>query len=244
VTPSPVKATALELGLPTSERVDSVLDADVDLGVVVAYGRLIIPPVLGAVGLANLHFSLLPRWRGAAPVERAILAGDTVTGVSLMELEAELDAGPLYATVELEIGADETAAELTGRLADLGASLLVAQLDVGLGEPVPQVGEPTYAAKIEPAEHHLDWSRPAETLHRVIRLGRAWTTWRGRRLLVLAATEVGPTSLDPGVLEGVVVGTGDGGLALAVVQPEGRAAIPAADWCRGARPQPGERMGT
>lgn len=242
--PSPVKAAAEALSLAVSHDVGDAVAAGADLGVVVAYGRIIRPPVLGTLPLVNVHFSLLPRWRGAAPVERAILAGDPVTGVCLMELEAGLDTGPVYGRVETEIGADETAAALTGRLADLGADLLIASLTAGLGEPQPQTGEVTYAAKLEPVDLALDWGRPAVDLDRVVRVGRAWTTWRGKRLLVWVAqpsAEVagGP----PGTVHVTMVATGTGSLRLVRVQPEGRAVLDAEAWVRGARPTPGERLG-
>ena len=241
--PSAVKAAALAVGIPVTERVDDVLEADVELGVVVAFGRLIKPHVLERVRMVNVHFSLLPRWRGAAPVERAILAGDTETGVCLMALEEGLDTGPVYDRRRVAIGPDESAAELRERLVQVGTELLVERLRSGLGQPVPQTGEVTYAAKIEPHELRLDWSRPAVEVHRVVRLGRAWTTFRGRRLRVLRATlaESGPA---PGALDGLVVGAGDGkGLLLVEVQPEGKGPLPAPAWRNGARPRPGERMG-
>jgi methionyl-tRNA formyltransferase len=239
-----VRAVATDLGLPVTERVDDVLDADVSLGVVVAFGRLIKPHVLARVPMVNLHFSLLPRWRGAAPVERAVLAGDTETGVCVMAVEEGLDTGGVYAVERLAIGDEETADELRGRLVTVGTRLLVETLRRGLGEPVPQSGQPTYAAKLEPEELHLDWSRPALELHRVVRLGRAWTTFRGRRLRVLRARRVAAASGAPGELEGLVVAAGDGaGLELVEVQPEGRGPRPAAAWANGARPQPGERLG-
>lgn len=245
--PSPVKATALELGLPVTSRPDEVLDAHVELGVVVAFGRLIKPPLLGAVPLVNVHFSLLPRWRGAAPVERAILAGDTETGVCLMELDEGLDTGGVYACEQVRIGADETAGELRDVLSETGARLLVERLTgglAGLGEARPQVGTPTYAAKIEPADLRLDWQRPAQELHRVVRAGRAWTLWRGRRLLVLRARpEPAQPGLAPGEIDGERVGTGAGILRLVQVQPEGRPPMAAADWARGARTRPGETLG-
>ncbi|MBA2437750.1 MAG: methionyl-tRNA formyltransferase, partial [Acidimicrobiia bacterium] len=124
-TPTPVKATALDLGLPVSERVDDVIGAGADLGVVVAYGRLIRPPVLAALDFVNLHFSLLPRWRGAAPVERAIFAGDHETGVCVMGLEEGLDTGPVYGCEHLAIGPHESADELRSRLVAAGSDLLV-----------------------------------------------------------------------------------------------------------------------
>ena len=243
--PSPVKAAALALGLPVTDRVDDVIDVGAELGVVVAYGRLIRPHVLAAVPMVNMHFSLLPRWRGAAPVERAILAGDEVTGVCIMALEEGLDTGPVYARLETPIGPEQTADELRAELAAGATRLLLDLLRHGLPEPRPQEGEPTYAAKLEPAEHHLDWSRPATELHRVVRLGSAWTTFRGRRLKVLRARVApAPEGLEVGVLdpEGLRVGTGDGALELVEVQPEGKAVQRAVDWRHGARPRAGERF--
>ncbi|MFN2609202.1 MAG: methionyl-tRNA formyltransferase [Acidimicrobiales bacterium] len=243
--PSPVKAAAAELGLPTTERVDDVVDAGADLGVVVAYGRLVRPHVLAALPLVNVHFSLLPRWRGAAPVERAILAGDAVTGVCIMALEEGLDTGPVYACDELPVGPDDTADEVRTALADRGTALLLELLAGGLPRPRPQEGEPTYAAKLDPAEHRLAWERPAAELHRVVRLGSAWTTFRGARLKVGRARLAGGDAPPPGVVDPVrlVVGTGDGGLELVEVQPEGRPAQAATAWRNGARLAPGERLG-
>ncbi len=246
--PTPVKAAALALGLAVSDEVDHVVAVGADLGVVVAYGRLIRPPVLARLDLVNLHFSLLPRWRGAAPVERAILAGDDETGVCVMGLEEGLDTGPVHACERVPIGPDETADELRARLVARGSELLVRTLSAGLGAPAPQVGEPTYAAKLDPAELHLDWSRPALELHRLVRVGGAWTTFRGRRLKVrrtrlLSVDPSEPGPLAPGVLEGIRVGTGGGELELVEVQPEGRAAQAGTAWRNGARPLPGERLG-
>ncbi len=244
--PTPVKAAASRLGLPVSDRVDDVLAVEADLGVVVAYGRLVRPHVLAELELVNLHFSLLPRWRGAAPVERAILAGDDETGVCLMRLEEGLDTGPVYGCQRLVIRPDETASELRRRLVARGAALLVDALGAGLGDPLPQEGEPTYAAKIDPAELHLDWSRPAVELARLVRLEQAWTTFRGRRLKVLRAAlpEAGVAAeLAPGEIDGVVVGTGHGALELVVLQPEGKAPQPAEAWRHGARPARHERLG-
>ena len=244
--PSPVKAVALELGLPVATRAEDVLAVGAKLGVVVAYGRIIKNEVLDRLPLVNAHFSLLPRWRGAAPVERAILAGDTVTGVCLMAIDEGLDTGPVYRCEQVEIGTEQTAAELRLELSKLGASMLLAALADGLGTPVPQQGAPTYAQKIEPADLFLDWHRPAAELHRVVRLGRAWTTWRGRRLLVLGARVTGTPAgeLAPGQLQGDVVVTGEGGLRLLTVQPEGRGPMASADWVRGARPRPEEGVGS
>ncbi len=243
---TPVKIAALELGLPVSDRVDDILAAGADLGVVVAYGRLIRPHVLERLDLVNLHFSLLPRWRGAAPVERAILAGDEETGVCLMGLEEGLDTGPVYACERVAIGPEETADELRSRLVALGSDLLVTALQAGLGEARPQAGTPTYAAKLESGELRLDWTRPAVELHRLVRLGGAWTTFRGRRLKVRRARLVPPgegADLAPGVLDDTRVGAGAGSLELVEVQPEGKAPQAVAAWRNGARPVAGERLG-
>ncbi len=242
--PSPVKAAALELELPVTDRVDDLLDAGAELGVVVAYGRLIKPHVLAVLPMVNLHFSLLPRWRGAAPVERAILAGDSMTGVCVMALEEGLDTGPVYACEERAIGEEETLDEVRSALTATGTRMLVDLLAAGLPEPRAQVGEPTYAAKIEPEEHHLDWARTAMELHRVVRLGSAWTTFRDRRLRVLRARVTPGSELAPGELDvaGLRVGTGDGALELLDVQPEGKGPQPATSWRNGARLQAGDRL--
>ena len=242
--PSPVKAAALELGLPVTERVDDLLDAGAELGVVVAFGRLIRPHVLAVLPMVNIHFSLLPRWRGAAPVERAILAGDPVTGVCIMALEEGLDTGPVYACEERAIGEEETLEELRTALTAIGTRMLVDLLRAGLPEPRPQQGEATYAAKIEPEDHHLDWARPAVELHRVIRLGHAWTTFRDRRLRVAKAHLAGRSDLAPGEVDPrtMRVGTGDGALELVEVQPEGKGPQQAASWRNGARLRPGDHF--
>lgn len=251
--PTPVKQAALALGLPVSERVQDAADVGAELGVVVAFGRLIKSDVLSRLPMVNMHFSLLPRWRGAAPVERAVLEGDTETGVCLMALEEGLDTGPVYAARRVRIGEDETVEELRARLVSEGTQMLLEGLVNGLsslGEPVPQVGEPTYAAKLDPSELMLDWSLPAARLQRVVRVGRAWTTFRGRRLLVRRSTVVeapaaaggGPPV--PGELHGSLVVAGEGVLELLEVQLEGRPVSSGRDWVRGARPRPGERLGT
>ncbi len=247
--PSPVKAAALDLGLTVTSDLAALGGAGAELGVVVAFGRIIPANLLEALPMVNLHFSLLPRWRGAAPVERAILAGDPVTGVCVMAVAEGLDTGDVYARVEVPVG-DASLDQLRARLVAQGSALLVDLLADGPGglpEPVPQVGEPTYADKIRPAELELDWARPAAELARVVRLGRAHTLFRGRRLGVLAARDLGaaPAGGDgpPGTLLGDGVRTGGGLLALERVQPEGRRPMAAADWVRGVRPEPGERLG-
>lgn len=239
--PSPVKAAALDLGLEVAHDLTPLTELDVDLGVVVAYGRIIPTSLLQRIPMVNIHFSLLPRWRGAAPVERAILAGDQRTGVCLMEVAKGLDEGGIYATAEVDIEPDEQATALRARLADIGADLLVKHLRAGLGPAEPQVGEPTYASKLERDEFRLDFTRPAVEAHRTIRLGRAWTTFRGQRLAILDA-RLAAGSGEPGRLDGDLVTTPDGSLRLIEVKPEGRRAQAVADWLNGAQPQPGETL--
>lgn len=255
-TPSPVKQAALDAGLPVTDRVDDLLEAEADLGVVVAFGRLIRPHVLHRLPMVNLHYSLLPRWRGAAPVERAILAGDERTGVDLMVVEEGLDTGGIYDRVEVEIGPDETAAELRARLTEAGTRLLLDNLARGLGEPSPQRGEPTYAAKIDPDELEIDWSRPAVEVHRLVRVGGAWTTVRGKRLKIWRTTldreasgEAGGRAPERSAGGGgdatLAVPAGDGIVHLVEVQPEGGRRMPAADWANGVRWDPArDRMGS
>jgi methionyl-tRNA formyltransferase len=263
LSPSPVKKAALDLGLPVSDALDDVVAAGAELAVVVAYGRIVPQRVLDVVPMINVHFSLLPRWRGAAPVERAILAGDDVTGVCVMRLEAGLDTGPVLATTRLAIGPDEHSSALMTRLSEAGAALLVDVLAGGvaaLGDGQVQEGEPTYAAKLDPEEFRLDWTLPAVELQRVIRLDRAWTTFRGERLRVLAAglltddtddtggTGEADTVAPPGSIDDnggdLVVRCGSGSLALREVQPAGKRPMAAADWRRGVRAVPGEFRGT
>lgn len=233
LSPSPVKAAALELGLPVSHSVDDVLGRDIELGVVVAFGQLIKPHVLTEVPMVNMHFSLLPRWRGAAPVERALLAGDTETGVCLMQLEEGLDTGPIYDTVRLPIAATATADDLRRDLVAIGTDQLVRCLAAPLAQPVPQQGEPLYAAKIRPEELRIDWSQPAEHINRLVRLGGAWTTFREKRLKVLAVSsgESEDDAWERSAEQPLP------GLRLVTVQPEGKGPMPYADFARGARPQ-------
>jgi methionyl-tRNA formyltransferase len=243
--PSPVKAEAQRLGLAVTHDVDELVGAGVELAAVVAYGRIIPAHVIERVPMVNLHFSLLPRWRGAAPVERAILSGDAVTGVCAMAIEEGLDTGAVYAREEVGIGSTEHLGPLRDRLVEIGSALLVKTVAggaAGLPEPVPQRGETTYAEKIRPDELELHWDRPAGELMRIVRLDRAWTTFRGQRLRVLDAA-LSQEDLEPGLLGGTAVGTGAGSLELRRVQPEGRAAMTATEWLRGARAAPGERLG-
>lgn len=237
LTPSPVKAAATAIGLPVTDRVSEVTAAGVELGVVVAFGRIIPSEVLAELPMVNLHFSLLPRWRGAAPVQRAILAGDVRTGVDVMAVEEGLDTGGIYRRAELAIGPDDTADDLTGQLVTTGTALLMSALTEGLGVAVPQQGEPTYAAKIAPAELHVDWTQPRLAVHRLVRVGGAWTTHRGKRLK-LWRTHVPPREHGP------QIAAGDGPLELVEVQPAGKAPMSGSDWAKGARWRPGEPLGT
>ncbi len=248
-TPSPVKAAALELGLAVTDDLAEATGVGAELGVVVAYGRIVPVVVLDQLPMVNLHFSLLPRWRGAAPVERALLEGDSETGVCLMAVEAGLDTGAVYAVEATEIDPDETVDELRGRLVAIGCRMLEEHLAAGrAGLPIPmdQAGNPTYAEKLLSHELELDWRRPAVQLRRVVRLGRAWTTFRSRRVRVLAAdrAEDHAEPLGPGELRGTVVGAGDGtAMVLVTVQPEGKRPMAATDWLNGVHPGAGDRLG-
>jgi methionyl-tRNA formyltransferase len=257
--PTPVRAAAEALGLSVltpsraGEVAEDIRRTGAELGVVVAFGQLLPERLLQTLphGFVNLHFSLLPRWRGAAPVERAILAGDTETGVTVMRIDAGLDTGPVYATRRTTIRPDETAGALRARLVELGTAVLLETVPrVPSLEPVPQVGEATYAEKLTVEEFRIDWSSSAEDIARMVRAGNprpgAWSTVDGARLKIWSvATPVGPTpaaSLDgvsdvpaPGQLVDDVVGTGDGGLRILEVQPEGKARMTLEAWRAGHR---------
>jgi methionyl-tRNA formyltransferase len=238
-TASPVKQAAAELGLRvatperSSDAVDDVAASGATLGVVVAYGQLLRPAFLAALpgGFVNLHFSLLPRWRGAAPVERALLADDHETGVCLMRVEEGLDTGGVYATARIAIGAEETAGELRARLVEAGTTLLVDRLaDVVGADPDPQVGEPTYADKLTVDEFAIDPTGTAADLARLVRAGNprpgAWCSVGGRRVKIWRAHDTGaavPEGARAGDLTkaGALV-TPTGLLDLVEVQPEGK----------------------
>jgi methionyl-tRNA formyltransferase len=249
--PTPVKTVATELGVPVTHRLGDLLGVEADLGVVVAFGRIIPAAILAALPMVNLHLSLLPRWRGAAPIERAILAGDLYSGVSLMALEEGLDTGPVYETITVPIDPNESADELTFRLGELGTDALLARLrdgGGGLGPASPQVGEPTYAEKLTVEDRHLDFSLSAAECLRVVRIGRAWTTFRGSRLIVHAAHVVdAPGGTDAGQRLGALqdgqVTTASGRLALDLVQLEGRAAQLYSLFANGAHVISGEVLG-
>jgi methionyl-tRNA formyltransferase len=267
VSRSPVAERADAAGLsvlqPRSPRDPEFLEQlaalEVECAPVVAYGALVPQAALDLPrhGWVNLHFSLLPAWRGAAPVQHAIMAGDELTGAATFRLEAGLDTGPVFGVVTEPIGPRDTAGDLLGRLAVSGAGLLVATLD-GIAdgslvaEPQPADGI-SLAPRIETADARVDWSLPAHVVDRRIRgvtpAPGAWTTWRGERLRLgpVGLLPGGPT-LEPGELAvdsgQVLVGTGNGAVVLDLVQPAGKRMLPAADWSRGARPVPGERVGT
>jgi methionyl-tRNA formyltransferase len=249
VTPSPVKEAAVSLGIAVSHSIDDVAMSGADLAVVVAYGRIIPEGLLNLVPMVNLHFSLLPRWRGAAPVERAILAGDHETGVCLMRVEAGLDTGPVYARRVVPVDDEVDLPTLQRELVEVGSALLVETLArgvAGLPTPRPQQGEPTIAAKVTNEDLHLHWEESAAQLNRVVRLGRAWTSFRDHRLGIVKSrpnAEAVDQGL-PGTLIGASVVTGQGTLSLLEVQPESRSPMPAEDWLRGIRPAEGERLGS
>jgi methionyl-tRNA formyltransferase len=249
VTPSPVKEAAVSLGIAVSHSIDDVAMSGADLAVVVAYGRIIPEGLLNLVPMVNLHFSLLPRWRGAAPVERAILAGDHETGVCLMRVEAGLDTGPVYAHRVVPVDDEVDLPTLQRELVEVGSALLVETLArgvAGLPTPRPQQGEPTIAAKVTNEDLHLHWEESAAQLNRVVRLGRAWTSFRDHRLGIVKSrpdAEAVDQGL-PGTLIGASVVTGQGTLSLLEVQPESRSPMPAEDWLRGIRPTEGERLGS
>ena len=252
-TPSPVAAAAAEMGLTVTCDLSDALHVEADPGIVVAYGEHIPDEVLERRRTVNLHFSLLPRWRGAAPVERAILAGDTETGVCLMDVASEIDTGAVYRRASTPIEPQESATELRARLCQLGIGLLLDALSEGFGDPVPQSGEMTWADKMSTSELRVDWSAPAEHVLRLVRVGGAWTTYRDRRLKVLEARlaagtgqsgAAGSISLMSRSGDGPAptVATGSGAVELVTVQSEGRAAAPARDWANGARIAGGERF--
>ena len=225
--PNPVKVAALELGLRVEHDLDALAESDAPLGVVVAYGAILRPPVLAQRPYVNLHFSLLPRWRGAAPVERAILSGDDETGVCVMAIEEGLDTGGIYAQATTPVG-DKTLSELWQELSETGSELLVEWLETAfvddeLVEPAPQVGDATYAAKLSSDDRRVDLSAPAVEQFARVRLGNAWTMVGEKRLRLLEAT------LDrSGAVPSIRYET---------VQPEGKRPMPFADWLRGAAPE-------
>ena len=224
---------------------------------VVAYGALLPPAALTVPvhGWVNLHFSLLPAWRGAAPVQRAILAGDEITGASTFRIEAGLDTGPVFGVVTEAIGRRDSSGDLLERLAVSGASLLLATMDgiedgtlVARAQPSDGI---SIAAKLTIEDGHIDWTTPAFAIDRRARACTpapgAWTEFRGERLKLSPVRPVDGDPIPAGQLlierSRVLVGTGTAPLELTLVQPPGKRMIPAADWARGARIEAGERLG-
>ena len=235
LSPSPVKQYALEHDLVVSHDLGDLEGLGVELGVVVAYGALLPGPLVEAIPMLNLHFSDLPRWRGAAPVERAILAGDEEIGVCIMRIVEELDAGAVYARASVASG-DKTLQQLWQELSELGTELLCELLDSGdlnQMETHDQVGEISYAKKVKPEDLHLNFETPSEQLLRQIRLGKAWTVAGGERVVSHRAQRGDAHDLAPGYLDGTTVGTSDGSLVLLEVQPAGKRSMQARDWRRG-----------
>ncbi len=266
VAASPVKQRALELGLPveqpatlrTPEAVERLRGFGADLMVVAAYGLILPREVLEVprFGCWNIHASVLPRWRGAAPIQRAIIAGDVVTGITIMQMDAGLDTGPMLLVKKLEIGDRETAGELHDRLAPLGAQALIEALDewqAGRLIPQPQPTEgSSYAPKIRKDESLIDWSSSTLAIDRQVRALNPWpiaeTRWDGRQLRIWSAEPaVQPGDAMPGqVIEAadgrIAVATGDGAVRLIRVQLAGRRAVTAAEFLN-AHPLRGARLG-
>ncbi|MCP9959718.1 methionyl-tRNA formyltransferase [Streptomyces sudanensis] len=263
---SPVAERAAEAGVevlkPASPRDGEFLDRlraiAPDCCPVVAYGALLPKAALDvpARGWVNLHFSLLPAWRGAAPVQHALMAGDEVTGASTFLIEEGLDSGPVYGVVTEEVRPSDTSGDLLTRLALAGAGLLAATMDGiedGTLQAVPQPAEGvTLAPKITVEDARVDWAAPALRVDRVVRgctpAPGAWTLFRGERLkIVQAAPAPDRTDLAPGELAAgrntVHVGTGSHAVELVWVQAQGKKPMRAADWARGVRIAPGERLG-
>jgi methionyl-tRNA formyltransferase len=262
---APVEQVAADAGIPllTPRRpsdpdfLDQLAELRPDCCPVVAYGALIPAAALAIPlhGWVNLHFSLLPAWRGAAPVQHAILHGDEITGASTFQIEAGLDTGPVFGVVTEEIRPTDTAGELLERLARSGADLLVATMH-GISDgslvPRPQHADGiSVAAKITVADARVDWAAPAVHVDRLVRACTpapgAWTVFRGERLKLGPVRVVSGGGLAPGELragkQSVLVGTGTTPVELGDVHAPGKRPVPAADWARGARPGSGERLG-
>lgn len=248
--PSPVQARAEALRLPARHPVnfrDAAVRAEfagwgADLAVVVAYGLILPREVLEAPGRGclNIHASLLPRWRGAAPIQRAILAGDAETGVCVMGMEAGLDTGPVWLRAARPIGAEDTAGSLHDSLSELGARLIVealGRLDTLVPAPQPEAGV-TYAAKIDKAEARVDWTRPAVEVDRLIRglspFPGAWCEIGGERVkLLLSGLAEGAGAPGEVLDDGLSVACGDGAVRLTRLQRAGKGAMAAEVFLRG-----------
>jgi methionyl-tRNA formyltransferase len=257
--PSPVQMRAEAMGLPVRHPRtlrDAAAQADfaaleADVGVVVAYGLILPQAVLDAParGCLNIHASLLPRWRGAAPIQRAILAGDAETGVCIMQMEAGLDTGPVLLRRATPIGAEDTAAEVHARLSALGAEAIVAalaRLDALVPEVQPEAGV-TYAEKIDKAEARVDWTREAAFVDRQIRglspFPGAWTMIGGARVKLIRSRLAEGVGAPGEVLAGFTVACGSGAVEITEVQPEGKPRMSAEAYLRGARIPAGTVLG-
>ncbi|MDB5664898.1 methionyl-tRNA formyltransferase [Cypionkella sp.] len=245
---SPVQRRAEALNLPVrhpvSLRTDEAQQAfaalGADLAVVVAYGLILPQALLDAprLGCLNIHASLLPRWRGAAPIQRAIMAGDTETGICIMQMEAGLDTGPILAREATPIAAEETSAELHDRLSIIGARLITATIDQLPAPAIPQSDSGvTYAAKIDKAESRVDWSKPAVEVDRLIRglspFPGAWCEVHGERIKLLGSRLAEGSGLPGQLLGGFRVACGDGAVDILMAQREGKRPMPATDILNG-----------
>jgi methionyl-tRNA formyltransferase len=262
--PPPIKIAAQHLDLPVLQPERPVGDLFAaqlrrlapDLGVVVAYGHILRPHVLDipSLGMINVHASVLPRWRGAAPIQAAILAGDTTTGVSIMKMEEGLDTGPVLLTIETPIAPGETFGTLNARLAELGATALlqaIEQLAEGTATPEAQDDAGAcYAPKITREAAHLDWDAPAEEVARHVRafdpMPGAWTTLGGQAIKLFEVRPVEHGAALAGTVmeagESLTVACGSGALEVRMVQPAGKKAITVAEWVRGRGIRPGQRL--
>lgn len=254
LTPSPVAARAMELGIEViraakvdAETTQRIAEFAPDVAAIVAYGGIVPKAALGvpAHGWVNLHFSLLPAWRGAAPVQRSIIAGDDVTGAATFQLEEGLDTGPVFGTLTETVRPEDTAGDLLERLSISGAVLLsqtLSAIDAGQAAPQPQTGEISLAPKLTLDDGRLDWQQPALALNRRARgvtpEPGAWTTLDGQRVKLEPVTlRPDIKDLPPGSIKvdgkSVLVGTGSHGVELGRIQPAGKKMMSPADWARG-----------
>ncbi|MEI8068229.1 MAG: methionyl-tRNA formyltransferase [Actinomycetota bacterium] len=237
---NPVKAAALALGIPVSHDINDVLKLNPDglLGVVVAFGNIIAPEILQHVPMINIHYSALPRWRGAAPVERAILSGDSTTAVCIIQVVEQLDAGDVLATAPCAIGDDDSVVALRGRLGQLALPLLIDICSNGVSSQQAQTGEVVVARKITAHDLAIDWSSIPVAISRQVRLGNAFTFFDGKRFKVhevSSASEQLPAGSISVHDARVLVGARGGSIQLVTVQPEGKPRTSASEWARGAR---------
>jgi methionyl-tRNA formyltransferase len=237
---NPVKAAALALGIPVSHDINDVLKLNPDglLGVVVAFGNIIAPEILQHVPMINIHYSALPRWRGAAPVERAILSGDSTTAVCIIQVVEQFDAGDVLATAPCAIGDDDSVVALRGRLGQLALPLLIDICSNGVSSQQAQTGEVVVARKITAHDLAIDWSSIPVAISRQVRLGNAFTFFDGKRFKVhevSSASEQLPAGSISVHDARVLVGARGGSIQLVTVQPEGKPRTSASEWARGAR---------